>query len=85
VKFFFILKFIGREVYPERSATESKGVQSPLLRKASQKCEAFFILRVIGREVYPERSATESKGVQPARPTGTGRRVPATKKSFTEM
>ena len=42
MRLFFILRVIGREVYPERSATESKGVQSPLLRKASQKCEAFF-------------------------------------------
>ena len=43
MRLFFILRVIGREVYPERSATESKGVQSPLLRKASQKCEAFLL------------------------------------------
>jgi hypothetical protein len=45
VRLFFILKFIGREVYPERSTTESKGVQSPLLKKALQKCEAFFYFK----------------------------------------
>ena len=75
MKFFFILKFIGREVYPERSATESKGVQSPLLRKASQKCEAFFYFKI-----YWARSLSWAKynGVERSP-------VPATTKSFTEM